>query len=62
MTVTVTLGPDPSGKPFLQVHEAERAVHLVVWVTASDPASWLPTEQQGRAENRHGDHVREVGQ
>lgn len=38
------------------------AVYLVLWVTASDPASWLPTEQQRRAEDRHGDHVREVGQ
>lgn len=46
----------------MQACEAQEAVYLVLWVTASDPASWLPTEQQRRAENRHGDHVGEVGQ
>lgn len=30
----------------MQVRKAEKAAYLVLWVTASDPASWLPTEQQ----------------
>lgn len=46
----------------MQVHEAEKALYLVLRVTASDPAGWLPTEQQRRAENRHRDHVGEIGQ
>lgn len=46
----------------MQVRKAEKAVYLVLWVTASDPASWLPTEHQRRAKNRHRDHVGEVGQ
>lgn len=30
----------------MQLLEVEKAVYLVLCVTASDPASWLPTEQQ----------------
>lgn len=61
MTATVTLGLHPR-EALAAGGRGWNPFYLVLWVTASDPASWLPTEQQRRAKNRHGDHIRITGQ